>query len=73
MTDDDFGAAVVIGLIGAFMVIVVIGVGSTCGDVSDLKKEVCALNYHAAQTASDSLAVQRNSGCPLPSTTKATP
>jgi hypothetical protein len=30
----------------------------------------CALNYHAAATASDSLGVQRSSGCPLPSTTK---
>ena len=67
---DDAAATTIVTVMAAFIIIVVWAVLGTCSDVSDLKRSVCALNYHAATTASDSLGVQRSSGCPLPSTTK---
>lgn len=71
MSDGEIFGALFIALVLICMGIAAIGVVATCSDVSDLKRSVCALNYHAATTASDSLGVQRSSGCPLPSTTKA--
>lgn len=67
---DDWWTSIGVVLVLAVVVVLVVGVASTCGDVSDLKRSVCALNYHAVTTASDSPGVQRSSGCPLPSTTK---
>jgi hypothetical protein len=67
---DDFWASTAFVVVCLLVVTVVWGVLGTCRDVSDLKQSVCALNYHAATTASDSLSVQRSSACPLPSTNK---